>query len=215
VGGRLQRIWHELRRSGLRGSLERVRRDLKIFGLRGTLHRAGAAGVPYWWHVLDLSAPIAERPFVDGVELLRATTDDLDIYEPVADPQDLALAPGWMGEGNELWLAAAGRTPAFACWVFRRRMPMGQAAGGWLNMPEGTAFLEHSVTAADFRGKGIAPAAWAAIAERLRDDQVRTLVTKVTEDNVVTQKSLAKVGFVRAERDDPVVRDFARQGADG
>jgi len=113
--------------------------------------------------------------------------------------------------GNHLWLVLHGTTVAFACWIFRRRMPMGEAQDGWLRMPPGTVFLEHSVTSADFRGLGIAPGAWSGIARRLQGEGLVTLLTKVTEDNVATHKSLAKVGFSRAVPDDEVVLYFARQ----
>jgi GNAT superfamily N-acetyltransferase len=208
-------LLRQLRHAGPVESLRRVGRSIRLHGLRESFRRARAVGVPYWWHVLDLSEPIAQRPLADGVELRCAGSEELALYEQLADPNDLRLAPGWLADGNNLWLAVSGNDVAFACWIFPQRMPMGQARDGWLRLPEGVAFLENSVTSANFRGKGIAPAAWSAIAEALRGDGVRVLVTKVTEDNVVTQKSLAKVGFARAERDHPVVRDFARQGATG
>jgi GNAT superfamily N-acetyltransferase len=213
--GHLLDLARELRRTGPLRSLRRAGRSIRRHGLRASIRHARAVGVPYWWHVLDLSEPIAQRPLAEGVELRCATVEDLALYEQLADPNDMPLAPGWLADGNDLWLAVSGNEVAFACWIFRRRMPMGQSRDGWLKLPEGVAFLEHSVTSANFRGKGIAPAAWSMVAERVRGEGSRTLFTKVTEENVVTQKSLAKVGFVRAERDDPVVREFARQGATG
>src|SRR4051794_33843287 len=136
----------ELRQTGALGSVRRIQRSVRRHGVRDAIRRARAVGVPYWWHVLDLSEPIELRPLAGGVELRTATEEELALYEQIADPHDMPLAPGWLADGNDLFLAVSGTDVAFACWVFRRRMPMGQSRDGWLNTPDGVAFLEHSVT---------------------------------------------------------------------
>lgn len=209
-------ISRELRRAGFRASLRRFLRSVRRHGLRGAVRRTGDVGVPYWWHRLDLENGIVDRQLPSGIKLRRVGPEDLDLYAQLAPADNVTAdnvkqASRWLVAGNDLWLALRGRQTAFACWIYRHRMPMGPARDGWLTFPRGTAFLEHSVTSSDFRGQGVAPGAWSAIARHLRDEGLITLFTKVNEDNVVTHKSLAKVGFSRAAPDDEVVRQFARQ----
>jgi GNAT superfamily N-acetyltransferase len=210
VPNRQFEISRELRRAGIWASLRRLRRSIRRHGFRAAIRRASFVGVPYWWHRLDLATGVVDRAVPQGIQLRRAGPDDLSLYAQLAEPRT-ATAAGWLAEGNDLWLALQGTQAAFACWIYRHRMPMGEAQDGWLRMPSGTVSLEYSVTSPDFRGQGIAPGAWSTIARELRDEGLVTLFTKVAEDNVGTQKSLAKVGFFRAAPDDEVVRQFARQ----
>jgi len=175
------------------------------------MHRLQGVGVPYWWHRLVL-ADLVSQPLAQDVELRRANDGDIALYRQLAQPDVWRQSAEWLHAGNDLWLVVSrGSQLAFSCWVFRRRMPMGESRTGWLTMPHGVVFLEHSVTSADFRGRGIAPGAWSAIGAELRDEGLQVLFTKVTEENVATQRSLAKVGFTRADPDDPVVQQFASQ----
>jgi len=185
-------------------------RSLRRYGLRTTVNRTAEAGAEYWWHRLDLGA-VEVRDLPEGMELRRATVDDLALYEQLATSVNLEKAPEWLAEGNDLWLAVKEQRTAFACWTYRQRMPMGAADKGWLRLPPGVAFLEHVIASADFRGRGVAPASWSAIARNLAAEGESTLLTMVDETNEVMHRSLAKVGFHRARPDDPIVREFHRQ----
>jgi GNAT superfamily N-acetyltransferase len=55
--------------------------------------------------------------------------------------------------------------------------------------------LEDSVTAPLARGRGVAPAAWSAIADELAGEGVRRMITKVRVDNLPSRKAVEKVGF--------------------
>jgi RimJ/RimL family protein N-acetyltransferase len=201
----------EVRRAGVRRSVARLLRSIRRHGLRTALRRAEGVGASYWWHRLDLDA-IGSRDLPQGIELRRAGVQDLPLYEQLAPPAvNVEKAPEWLAEGNDLWLAVEESRTAFGCWTYRRRMPMGEAAGGWLRLPSGVAFLEHSLASPDFRGRGVAPASWSLIARQMAAEGESTLMTKVGEENEVTQRSLAKIGFRRADPDDPVVRDFQPQ----
>ena len=201
----------EVRRAGVRRSAARVVRSVRRYGLRTALHRAEGVGAQFWWHRLDLDA-IESRDLPEGIELRRAGVEDVHLYEQLAPPPaNVEKAPEWLAEGNDLWLAVEEGRTAFGCWTYRQRMPMGEAAGGWLRLPPGVAFLEHSLASPDFRGRGVAPASWSLIARQMAAEGERILVTKVGEENEITQRSLTKVGFARARPDDPVVRDFQAQ----
>jgi hypothetical protein len=88
-----------------------------------------------------------------------------------------------------------GERAAFCCWIFTNEMPLVAARSGWQPLAVSTACLEASVTAADYRGRGIAPAAWLGIAAVLKDSGIHSLITKVEEDNMASQRAVLKAGF--------------------
>jgi len=150
----------------------------------------------HYWYALDLQA---ERPRVElgnGFELVSATPATVAAYEELPTIS-AAEAAKRLGAGNDGWLVRCGGEPVFGCWVFRERAPVLASPTGELVLPQGFVCLEDSVTARPFRGRGIAPAAWSAIGDRLAGEGERWMVTKVEQDNVAVQRSLTKVGFVR------------------
>jgi len=66
------------------------------------------------------------------------------------------------------------------------------------------ALLENALTLAEFRGKGLMPAAMARIAERAVEVGARWVITFVGEDNIASLKGCKRAGFypymLRAER---------------
>jgi RimJ/RimL family protein N-acetyltransferase len=66
---------------------------------------------------------------------------------------------------------------------------------GVLSLPQEIVCLDDSVTAEDYRGKSIAPAAWSGIADTLERTGVRSIVTKIEESNLPSRKAVSKVGF--------------------
>jgi hypothetical protein len=98
--------------------------------------------------------------------------------------------------GVDKWTVEVGGVEAFTCLIYYDRTPVLASPGGWLELPPRTAALEDSETAAAFRGHGIAPAAWKAIADRLgASGRFDRLITKVSVSNVASRKAVAKVGF--------------------
>jgi RimJ/RimL family protein N-acetyltransferase len=51
------------------------------------------------------------------------------------------------------------------------------------------------VTDAEYRGRGIAPAAWALIAQSLNDEGIRMIAIKVEETNRSMRRAVQKAGF--------------------
>jgi ribosomal protein S18 acetylase RimI-like enzyme len=78
---------------------------------------------------------------------------------------------------------------------FRERMPTVAAPGGWKALPAKTVCLEGVVTDAEYRGRGIAPAAWALIARSLSDEGVQTITMKVEAGNRSMRRAVLKAGF--------------------
>ena len=97
--------------------------------------------------------------------------------------------------GNDLWLAEDEGGPLFRCWIYRRRAPVLAAPGGWLEIPAETVVLEDSATTPRARGRGIAPGAWTAIADSLRDEGLTHMITKVGVENEASRRAVVKAGF--------------------
>ena len=181
--------------------IERGRASLRGRGALGALKHVArrVRDRLYWhetfiWYELRLDAPgVGERKLPDGLELVRATE------------QDLALAgqtgkqPGEVVEvlsgGHDLWLVRDGDHAAFSCWIYRGSAPQINAHGGWFDLPPGVVCLEDSVTNSDFRGKGVAPAAWSQLARILAEEGLATMVTRVRDDNAPSRKACLKAGF--------------------
>ena len=126
----------------------------------------------YVWYALDVAAERPPRPLPPGLELVAAPPDE---------------------HGSISWEARGEDATAFGCWIHPRRTPLRALPGGYLEMPSRVACLEDSWTAPQFRGQGIAPAAWTEVAGRVQD--VDTIVTKIRDDNIASRKGVEKVGF--------------------
>jgi RimJ/RimL family protein N-acetyltransferase len=107
----------------------------------------------------------------------------------------LALTVRQESPDAQIWHVVEDEREAFSCWIYRRRTPVLAAAGGWLELPESTVCLEDSVTAPEYRGRGIAPTAWSAIADELSREGVERMVTKVEVVNTPSRKAVEKAGF--------------------
>ena len=179
----------------------RVRRAVARHGLRGTAQRAGRRALrtlvsaeSHVWYALDLTCSRPERELAAGVTLRRAGERESRLLDqlPTISPADGAKR---IRAGNDLWLALEGDRPLFSCWIFREQTPVLAAPGGQLRLPEGTVCLEDSVTSAAARGRGIAPAAWASIADSLADEGQNLMITKITVENTPSRRAVEKAGF--------------------
>jgi RimJ/RimL family protein N-acetyltransferase len=199
-----------------RATLGRLRDGVQRHGLRhsaGVVARRAAHRVVaherHLWYELDLEAdcPSGSR-LPPPLRLRRLGQGEAHRLRDV-QTTPTAEAERLLRDGSEAWIVEDGdaNTVAFACWVHRRREPMRAARGGALQLPPGTACLEDTVTAPSHRGRGIAPAAWAGVAETLRRDGLRRLLTKVATDNVPSRRAVGKAGFVEV-----ALMDYRRSG---
>jgi GNAT superfamily N-acetyltransferase len=151
-----------------------------------------------WWE-LDLAGDRPRPPLAEGHELVRI--DGPEQLQPfLALPPEERDVVGSdplerMQAGGVPWLVVADGRTAFTCWTFLHRAPMDVMPSQWLELPDQVALLEDSITAKDFRGQGIAPRTWAAVADRLLEDGYRFLVTRVGDDNDASNRAVAKAGF--------------------
>ncbi|MEQ9336654.1 MAG: GNAT family N-acetyltransferase, partial [Miltoncostaeaceae bacterium] len=153
------------------------------------------------WYRLALADPERpRRPLPDGLSLRRASAEDLALLEQLPDDAAITtftpgLAADRRGAGHELWLVTDGQRVAFACWIFRGTAEVAGAPGGGAPMPPGTVMLEDSITSPDFRGRGVAPAAWAAIADALAAEGPARMYTTVENVNIPSCTAVEKAGF--------------------
>ena len=173
-----------------------VRRDGAAGTARRALGRVGQAAhlrEQHFWYELRLDSDYPRRPIPDGLELVRASGADVALIAGLGESVDQARE--FHEAGNDLWMVLEGRSPLFSCWIFRERAPAIAARGGWLELPAGAVCLESSITSPRARGRGIGPAAWSGIADRLAAEGLSSMVTKVEITNVPSRRAVAKAGF--------------------
>lgn len=147
------------------------------------------------WYELDPASERPRRVLEPGLMLRRGERRDLSTLAELNTTHGEA-ARSRLERGNDLWLVVDGRDKLlFSCWIFRRRAPAVAAPQGRIELARGMVCLEESVTAPAARGRGVAPAAWCAIADELADEGVRRMITKVTVENLPSRTAVEKVGF--------------------
>jgi RimJ/RimL family protein N-acetyltransferase len=181
--------------------VHRLRRALQRYGLAGA---ARAAWARIWgrialseahiWYELDPRGARPRPSLLPSLTLRRGVEADLRLLDelPTVSPVE---GRARQRDGNDLWLVLEGERPLFSCWIFRQRTPAVAAPGGELRLVEGMVCLEDSVTAASARGRGIAVAAWSAIADTLAQEGQRRLITKVAVENGPSRRAVEKAGF--------------------
>ncbi|MFL6712322.1 MAG: GNAT family N-acetyltransferase [Sulfurifustis sp.] len=184
---------------------ERLRAAVGRYGAVGAVVRAArlaawAAGRALYlrerhvWYRLDLGSPRPRFDLRPGLELMRAGAADLPLLEQL-ETVGRAEAQRRLAGGADLWMVRNGNDALFACWIFRGRMPVLAAPGGWLALPARTVGMEDSIANPRYRGTGVAPAAWSTLADHLARAGVAAIVTKVEEQNTPCRRSIEKAGF--------------------
>lgn len=180
----------------------RLSRAVERHGARGVARIASKrarrrfnADEAHIWYSLDLGEDRPRRELPEGLVLRLATEADFPAIEalPGADPVH-ALRRG-LAAGHELWVVDDGERLAFCCWIHLGVAPVLAARHGSLVLPAGVVCLEDSVTSPDFRGRGVAPGAWAAIADRFAAAGYSAVITKVETDNQPSRRAVEKAGF--------------------
>ncbi len=220
-------------------SYQLAKQSLQRHGLMGCarkalslMHRA-AGSMPYLrechvWYRLDLRR---DRPRVElpaGFQFAQAGAEDLPLLERL-ETNGRWEALRRLEAGASLWIVREGERAAFSCWTFQHHTPVLAARGGWLMLPPGSVCMEDSVTAADYRGRGIAPAAWTGVADAMARLGIKTIVGKVKEENAASRHALEKIGFqavatmefervwlrarvkIRAQQDEPLSMFLAQR----
>jgi len=150
------------------------------------------------WYALALGADRPRRPLPEGFELRMAGADESDAVAQLPNQPGVDEIRSRIAGSADVYMVSEDGKPAFACTIFRDRTPTVAARGGWLDLPDDTVCLEDSGTSPDFRGRGVAPGAWSAIADELAERGFHTMLTKVTVDNEPSRRAVAKAGFREA-----------------
>ncbi len=147
------------------------------------------------WYELRLEgAAQLVRP-LDDLELRRARVSDAALLGAFGRHPELVAE--CIRSGHDLWFVMDGDTPAFTCFIQRGESQMLAARGGRLELPSATVCLEDSITSPDYRGRGLAPAAWTNLAAYLEQEPgLDSMITKVAVENVPSRKAVTKAGFV-------------------
>jgi RimJ/RimL family protein N-acetyltransferase len=187
----LERALIAIRRHGVRDAFARAARRL---AWRVHAHER------HTWYELDVEAERPRPALANGFRLRLAEEPDLARVAALREATTVPVMRRLRAAGHELWIVDGSGVLGFACWVFRARAPVAAAKGRWIDLPESVVCLEDSLTAPEMRGRGIAPGAWCALADHLREQGVRTLVTKTEHWNEPSHRALAKAGFRETAR---------------
>lgn len=150
------------------------------------------------WYSLDLTGERPRRELPEGFELHVATQFEAEAISHLPNQPVIGELHARMAGDADVYMVSDAGTPAFACTIFRRRAPVLAAPGGWLDLPDHTVVLEDSGTSPDFRGRGVAPGAWTAIADALAERGFKRMLTKVEIDNEPSRRAVVKSGFAEA-----------------
>jgi len=197
---------------GLVRTARRSARAARTYGLPNAVTRAATAAGEWRWYRVDVS-DMAPRPLPDGMELHRCRPADIALFARVA-PMASRDAAQRLSAGGVPWLVLADGQPMFACWSFTEQAPVGQAKGGWLQLPDHVAYLKDVVTAEAARGRGVAPAAMSTVADALACQGVTSIIARVEDHNVASRRLHEKLGYRELAPNDPMSVDFARQFTD-
>ena len=175
-----------IRRHGARGAFARATRR---FAWRLRAHER------HTWYELDLRTSRAALPLPEDLALRLAEDADLAQIAALPEATTVPVMRRLRAEGHDLWIVDGSDVVTFMCWIFRARAPVAAAKGRWIDLPDSVVCVEDSLTAPAFRGQGIAPGAWCALADRLRCEGVQAMVTKVERWNQPSHRAVDKAGF--------------------
>jgi ribosomal protein S18 acetylase RimI-like enzyme len=191
-----------------------VRRDGPVTVVRHVAQRAAHRlylSEDHIWYSLELNGDRPRRDLPDGFELQVAAEGDAEAIARLPNQPAIDGLRARIAGDADVYVVRAEGKPAFACTIFRERAPVIAARGGWLDLPGDTVVLEDSGTSPDFRGRGVAPGAWSAIADAVAARGYETMLTKVTVENEASRKAVMKAGFreaadMRMRRRGPVTK---------
>lgn len=142
---------------------------------------------------IDGDRPRPQLP--DGFRLQRMAPGEIGIVDELG-PINPSEAARRQAAGADLWGVLDERgNPAFSCWIFTGELPVLAAENGSLALRDRTAAIEDSCTAAEFRGHNLGPACGAAVVDRIAEEGVHTLITKIADGNQPARKAASKIGF--------------------
>lgn len=172
----------------------RLRCAIQRRGLVGTARLAVYQHEVSTWFEVALDDDRPRRALREGRLVLATNEQHFAVFNAIG-AQNVATAQRRLAAGGRPWLVLIDEQPAFGCWLFAGRTPVNSMPGQSLALPEGVHCLEDSVTAPEFRGRGLGPGAWSALFDRLQEDGAKSVITNVLNSNVASTRAIHKVGF--------------------
>lgn len=158
------------------------------------------------WSTLDLGDPRPHLTLPDGFHMFRAGEAEVPLVRQL--DVDVDRSRRRLAEGAELWLIQHGAEVVYSGWIFHDYAPTIAAPGGFIALPSGMVNPEDMVTAAAYRGRGLASAGYSLMFDELeRSKRATRIIGKVPADNGANRRALVKSGW----REFAVV-DFRRIG---
>ncbi len=181
----VERVKLMLRRDGALGALRRILRRLLGYVVFSEDHL---------WFALDTSAGRPKPSLPSGLTLTRAASSDAPLLAQLTTvvPRKAITR---IEAGNELWLVLEGDRMLLNLWIFRGHTPAIAAPQGELALPADTVCMEDVEAIPAARGRGIAPGAYAVIADTMLAEGRRWIVCKTGPDNAAARRAMEKAGF--------------------
>jgi hypothetical protein len=142
------------------------------------------------WYVVPFAA---EGPVPEGFELRRGEERDLEALAAIGGV-GTRTACEYLARGAELYVVMHGDQLAFSSWIHVEAVPLAAARGGWLELPDGIVSFEDSIAAPDYRTTRVSSWAIDAITAGQAAKGVRSIITRIAEDNRVARKWARRLG---------------------
>jgi hypothetical protein len=209
VAGLTRGALHELR---AQGPLALLKKRFTRLGMQVSLDET------HGWYELPLDEPRPRPELPAGMRLVRGGLTELSALHRLPNVSDVT-ALRRLAAGDDLWLVLDGDNLAFACWVFHHEAEYPAGPRGRITLPREMVCIEDSITMPAYRGKAIAPAAWALIGDSLAESGISKIITKVEGSNQAVKQAMTKAGTheiatVHYTRRGPFRRTFVEANPD-
>jgi hypothetical protein len=148
---------------------------------------------------LSLTPPPARVPLPAGIVCDFLDTDQLDAFAAHHPDLDRDAAAGLLASGERCFATWADDRIVASRWVAAGRVRLGDV-GLDVSLPAGTAYVSHSFTSPDMRGRRVAAASGTDLANRLAAEGLTRLVGTVLPENLPGLQSAAHAGYRLAGR---------------
>ena len=180
----VERVKLMLRRDGALGALRRILRRLLGYVVFSEDHL---------WFALDTSAGRPKPSLPSGLTLTRAASSDAPLLAQLTTvvPRKAHAHRG----GQRAVARAGGRSHVAQPVDLPGHTPAIAAPQGELALPADTVCMEDVEAIPAARGRGIAPGAYAVIADTMLAEGRRWIVCKTGPDNAAARRAMEKAGF--------------------
>ncbi|MCP4538078.1 MAG: GNAT family N-acetyltransferase [Chloroflexi bacterium] len=181
----IQDNWNILRQDGLRPALRHFWELISRFFYRPTIE--------YTVFTRPLDDPLPSIEPAQPFTLRMATLDDLERFQKIAPPSDVATFANYLACGRACCLAMHGDNIAAYCWggdqvdIYLDDLEM--------HLQPGDVYFNTGYTVPDYRRRGLLTVVYIRLFQHFQDQGCRRAVTIVQVDNLASQGLVRKVGY--------------------